>query len=420
MLLGCIADDFTGAGDIANTLARGGMRSRLFVGIPASDADADGEAGVIALKSRSVPVAEAVEESLQALVWLRARGCRQFMFKYCSTFDSTPEGNIGPVAEALADALGAAGVVVCPAFPANGRSVYQGHLFVNDHLLSESGMQNHPLTPMTDPDLRRWLQLQSKARVGHVGHAVVNAGAEAVKSALQDAGARNEALVVVDAISEADLLTIGTAIAGAALFTGGSGVALGIPENFRRAGLIGTNAEEPSPVSGRALILSGSCSHATQGQVSRYAEDHPAHCIDVAALLEGEPVEDNAFAFIESHSDAIPLIYSTADGDKVTALQEKYGRDCVAELTEKLFGNLARRSLAVGVKRLVAAGGETSGAVIQALDLTSLRIGPEIAPGVPVLYADVAGEPLAITLKSGNFGDVNFFTTAPQVMAGEK
>src|SRR3954469_10943097 len=222
MLLGVIADDFTGASDIANTLAKGGLATVQFLGLPTKPAPETCEAGVVALKSRSIAAADAVALSIEAFEWLRAQGCRQFVFKYCSTFDSTPEGNIGPVGEALAQALGARGVPACPAFPTAGRTVYQGHLFVGDRLLSESGMENHPLNPMTDPDLRRWLSRQCREPVGLVAWGSVRQGGAAVRKALDAAAGRGERLAIVDAVSDEDLIAIGEACAEAPLVTGGS------------------------------------------------------------------------------------------------------------------------------------------------------------------------------------------------------
>ncbi|MBV9135614.1 MAG: four-carbon acid sugar kinase family protein, partial [Hyphomicrobiales bacterium] len=237
MLVGCIADDFTGASDLANTLAKGGMSTIQFVGVPKGMAQARCEAGVVALKTRSIAPPDAVAQSLTALRWLKTQGCRQFLFKYCSTFDSTPRGNIGPVAEALLQAIPASVAVVCPVFPATGRTLFMGHLFVKDRLLSESGMENHPLNPMTDPDLRRWLRLQTKGEVGFVPHSIVRQGGEAVSAALGAEAKAERRLVVVDAIEDADLLAIGAAVADQPLVTGGSGIALGLPENFRKAGM---------------------------------------------------------------------------------------------------------------------------------------------------------------------------------------
>ena len=410
MLLGCIADDFTGASDLANTLAKEGMRTRLFIGAPPAG-DAGCDAGVVALKSRSIPAGDAVAQSLAALHALRALGCRQYLFKYCSTFDSTTQGNIGPVAEALADALDASGVVVCPAFPGAGRTVYQGHLFVGDRLLSESGMERHPLTPMTDPDLRRVLARQSRGTPGHVPLGVVRQGSAAIASALASAGST---LVVVDAIDDADLRAIGQASRDAALLTGGSGIALGLPANFRAAGLLGTGEGGFVGNDGDAAVLAGSCSGATRGQVARYREDHPSLAIDTGRLMAGEPVAAEARAFLFAHRGQGPLIYSSADPDQVRAAQARHGEAATAAAVETLFGALAIDAAEAGFGRLVIAGGETSGAVVSALGLRALDIGPEIAPGVPALSTDR----LALTLKSGNFGGPDFFAEAVAALKG--
>ena len=410
MKLGCIGDDFTGSSDLANTLAKGGMRATQYTGVPDGPADVSVEAGVVALKSRSIPVADAVARSLEALEWLRAQGCTQFFFKYCSTFDSTPEGNIGPVADALADALDAHKIIVCPAFPGTGRSVYQGHLFVNDVLLSESGMQNHPLTPMTDPDLRRWLAPQTRHSVGHVGPGPVFGGAQAIAGALRgqhDAGHR---LIVVDAIRDQDLRAIGAAARDLPLITGGSGVALGLPANF---GCV------PGPVpwegqAGRAVALSGSCSTATRAQVAHHAARHPAREIVAAEVIDGHLTADALADWLLSQS-GVPLAYSSADPAEIRAVQKTYGRERSAAALEGFFAQVARKLRAGGASRLITAGGETSGAVVEGLDLATLDIGPEIDPGVPALRA---GPDLVVALKSGNFGAQDFFEKADRVLAG--
>jgi len=231
-LLGCIADDFTGATDLANMLVRGGMRAVQTIGVPASDTTIEADALIVALKSRTIPAEEAVAQSLAALEWLRAQGCRQFLFKYCSTFDSTDKGNIGPVADALLDALGDDFTIACPAFPENGRTIFRGNLFVGDVLLNESGMQNHPLTPMTDPNLVRVLQRQTKSKVGLIAYDVIAKGPQAVRDRI--AVLRNEGvrMAVADAVSDADLYVLGEACADLKLITGGSGIALGLPRNL--------------------------------------------------------------------------------------------------------------------------------------------------------------------------------------------
>ncbi|APF37068.1 hypothetical protein BOQ54_06755 [Chelatococcus daeguensis] len=418
MLLGCIADDFTGASDLANTLAKGGMRTTQFIGVPAEPAAGDCEAGVVALKSRSIPAAAAVAQSLAALKWLRQQGCRQFLFKYCSTFDSTPQGNIGPVGEALAEALGTRGAVACPAFPTTGRTIYQGHLFVKDRLLSESGMEKHPLTPMTDPDLRRFLALQTKTPVGHVPWATVDAGPDAVKTALKEAAGRGETLVIIDAISDADLFTIGAALAEAPLVTGGSGIALGLPENFRKAGLLSGKGSAFTPVDGPTVVLAGSCSGATREQVRRHAAQHPGLALEIDKIMSGTLTPDQAAFFLMERIRLTPICYSTATPEEVKAVQDRYGREAVAEAIEGFFGELAVTLNNRGVNRIIVAGGETSGAVVSALEIDRLDIGPEIDPGVPALSGSRNG-PLALALKSGNFGAPDFFDKAAAVLAGK-
>ncbi|WP_207485978.1 3-oxo-tetronate kinase [Arenibaculum pallidiluteum] len=411
MLLGCIADDFTGASDIANTLAKGGMRTLLFNGVPTGPGAAACDAGVVALKTRSIDSAEAVRQSLAALAWLRAQGCRQIVFKVCSTFDSTPAGNIGPVAEALATALDARGVAVCPAFPGAGRRVFMGHLFVGDRLLSESGMERHPLTPMTDPDIRRWLRRQTRGDVGLVALDTVAAGAAAIAGALAGQGGEGRDLCVVDAVSDADLIAIGNACAAAPLLVGGSGVALGLPGNLIREGAIEPAAPDAVAVPGPAVVLAGSCSTATRGQVAAFSADHPVLRVDAAEVVEGRMTVERALAALEKMRDAVPLVSSSEEPDAVSARQRRHGREAVSAALEDFFGGLARGLVQAGWTRLVVAGGETSGAVVAALRPAALRIGPEIDPGVPAL--ETIGAPrLALTLKSGNFGAADFFARA--------
>lgn len=397
MKIGVIADDFTGASDIALTLAEGGMRTAQFVGVP--DTTVDAEAGVVALKSRTIAVDDAVAQSLAACDWLRAQGAVQIIFKVCSTFDSTDAGNIGQVTQALAERLGAKHVMVCPAFPANGRSVYMGHLFVGDVLLNASGMQDHPLTPMTDPDLRAVLARQTDWPVGHIPHPTVAKGVDAIRQAFP----RDPAMLIVDAITEADLHTIGKAAAGQALLTGGSGIALGLPANF------GATPATPAwtGVTGRGVIISGSCSRATRGQVTQYKTTSPSREVTAGDVMDGKvSAEDLAdWAMIQ---DQPPLIYSSADPNIVAQAQHDYGREVIAEKIETLFATLAAVLAARGIKRMVVAGGETSGAVVTGLKAQTLHIGPKLAAGVPALRHNN----MALALKSGNFGSENFFTTA--------
>lgn len=410
MLLGCIGDDFTGSSDLANTLAKQGMRAVQYNGVPALNADANVEAGVVALKSRSIAPEDAVAQSLAALEWLQAQGCEQIFFKYCSTFDSTPEGNIGPVADALAEALDAHKVIFCPAFPGTGRTIYQGHLFVKDTLLNESGMQNHPLTPMTDPDLRRCLAPQTRFSLGHVGASEVLRGADAIVAAMQaehDAGKRH---IIVDAIQDADLMEIGRAARGLPLITGGSGVALGLPANFG----ISPAAVPWQGQTGRAVVLSGSCSIATRGQVRYHAAHHPAREIGATDVIEGRLQAAEIAEWLLAQQ-GLPLAYSSADPSVVAEVQAAFGRERSAEALESFFAEVARTCHANGATRIITAGGETSGAVVEGLGLDTLAIGPEIDPGVPALRAS---PDLVIALKSGNFGTEDFFVKADKVLAG--
>ena len=411
MLLGAIADDFTGASDLANTLAKGGMATTQFVGVPEGSASADCEAGVVALKTRSIAAEDAVRQSLEAADWLEAQGCEQFLFKYCSTFDSTPEGNIGPVAEALLDRLGAGLAVVCPVFPATGRRLFMGHLFVGDKLLSESGMEKHPLTPMTDPNIRRWLRLQTKGEVGLIALDTVRAGGQTLADAFDAERSKGVRLVVADAVADSDLMTLGAALAGHRLVTGGSGIALGLPENFRRAGKLAGKPKTKAVAKGPAVVLSGSCSTASQRQVAAYLRSHAGLALDPAKLMDGSMSVDKAVAWIAAQDGAAPIVYSTADPTSVAKAQQSFGREEVAAKVEHFFAGLVRRLVDGGVRRVVVGGGETSGAVVEALGVTSMSIGEEIDPGVPALVAERDG-PLGLALKSGNFGADDFFEKA--------
>jgi 3-dehydrotetronate 4-kinase len=418
LLLGAIADDFTGATDLANTLVRQGMRTVQLIGVPAQPAPADVDALVVALKSRTVPAAEAVAQSLAALRWLKSAGARQILFKYCSTFDSTDQGNIGPVADALLDALGADFTVFCPAFPENGRTIYRGYLFVGDVLLSESSMRDHPLTPMRDANLCRVLARQTPHKVGLVPLAAVSRGAAAVRAEfarLRRDGCRH---AILDAVSDSDLLTLGEALPDLALVTGGSGIALGLPENFRRAGLLEQTqqADRLPPVRGTAAVISGSCSTATLAQVAAMRRTAAVFDVDPLALAAGEPIAARALDWAGSRlGDAPLLISASAPPERVRAVQEKLGRERAGSLVEAALAEIARGLVGRGVRRLVVAGGETSGAVVQALGITGLRIGRQIDPGVP--WTASLGEPtLALALKSGNFGGEDFFMRAFQCL----
>jgi 3-dehydrotetronate 4-kinase len=421
MLLGCIADDLTGATDLANVLVRAGMRTIQTVGVPpAGVALDDVDAVVVALKSRTIPAAEAVAFSLASLAWLRERGARQIFFKYCSTFDSTDAGNIGPVADALRDALGTAFTIVCPAFPENRRTIYFGNLFVDGVPLAESSMRHHPLTPMTDANLVRVLARQTRARVGLVPFPVVRDGAGAIRRACDALAAGGVAYGVVDALEDAHLHAIGAACADAALVTGGSGVAIGLPENFRRAALLPRDPAPPERphVGGGAAVLAGSCSAATLEQIATMERTHRAFAIDPLALAGDAPATvASALKWAGTQLAHGPaLIYTSQPPDAVARTQAALGREAAAALIEDALAAIARGLAGLGVRRFVVAGGETSGAVVAALNVHVLRIGEQIAPGVPWTTV-LDGPPLALALKSGNFGGADFFARALEMTA---
>jgi uncharacterized protein YgbK (DUF1537 family) len=413
MLLGAIADDFTGATDLCSMLVRGGMRTVQVIGVPTPDAPIpQADAVVVALKSRTAPVRQAISESLAALAWLQKAGARQFFFKYCSTFDSTDDGNIGPVADALIAALGCGFALACPAFPTNNRTVYLGHLFAGNVLLNESGMENHPLTPMTDPNLVRVLSRQTEGTVGLVPFATVAQGPGAIRDAMTRLKEQGRRYAIVDAITDQHLLAIGQAAAHHTLITGGSGVAMGLPENFRTAGLLPA-ASDPGALPalhGASAVLAGSCSRATLMQLG-VARDHlPLYEIDALATPDADSLAQGALDWAADKLGEKPIVIAaSAPPDKVQALQNRLGREKAGTLIEDTLARIAAGLVARGARKLVVAGGETSGAVVKQLGVTSLRIGTEIDPGVPWTLASGHGPDLLLALKSGNFGGNDFF-----------
>lgn len=420
LALGCIADDFTGATDLANNLVRAGMRVVQTIGTPEDPLDAEADAVVVALKSRTIPAADAVAQSLVALEWLRRQGARQIYFKICSTFDSTPAGNIGPVTEALMDALGCDFTIVTPAFPDTGRTVFKGHLFVGDVLLSDSGMRHHPLTPMTDSNLVRVLAAQSRRPVGLIEHRVVAQGEQAVRDRMEELRRQGVGLAVVDVVDNDDLMLLGRAFKGLPMLTAGSGVAIGLSQNGGFTPGLAAAAAMP-PKTGSRAVISGSCSQATTAQVKAFVDAGlPAFVVDPARLAHGEDVVAEAIAW------AVPLlphgpvlVYSTASPDDVLAAQKAFGAARTGALVEAALAGIACALVEAGVRQLVVAGGETSGACVQALRIRQLRIGSQIDPGVPWCHARsplAPGAGLHLTLKSGNFGGPDFFTRAFAVL----
>lgn len=415
MLLGVIADDFTGATDIAGFLVENGMRTVQLNGVPSNETHVDADAVVISLKSRSCPVDEAIADSLSALSWLQKQQCQQFYFKYCSTFDSTEKGNIGPVTDALLDALNENFTIVCPALPINGRTVFNGHLFVLGEPLNESGMRHHPVTPMTDSSVVRLMKAQSKGEVGLVNYQTIETGSEQVYSKFEELRTKGCRYAVVDAFEPKHLDTLGEAAKQLKLVTGGSGLAAGLAKNWASF-LTDQNSVKKAgyPIKAKTVILSGSCSIMTNKQVSIYQTKAPHYAIEVEACLTDETYSIQVCKWVLANLDAdyAPIVFATAEPEKLKAIQSKFGAAESSHAVEKFFSLLASQLKELGVKNFIVAGGETSGTVTQSLGVEGFHIGPQIAPGVPWVKS-LDGE-LSLALKSGNFGDELFFERAQE------
>ncbi|MFM1661882.1 3-oxo-tetronate kinase [Aeromonas salmonicida] len=412
MKLGVIADDFTGATDIAGFLVENGLATLQFSGIPAK-ADLTGvDAVVISLKSRSCPADEAVQDSLAALDWLKARGCPRIYQKYCSTFDSTATGNIGPVTDALLAALESQFTLICPALPVNGRTVYQGNLFVGAQPLDESGMRHHPITPMTDSNLLRLMETQARGRAGLVPFSTIDKGAAAIAEAFEQLTQDGVRYAVVDTLTEQHLLDIAAAAIDMPLVTGGSGLAIGLARQLGSGDLQGAR-EAGWPRGSRAVVLSGSCSEMTNRQVARYQAIAPALALDVAACLTRADYPAELVRWVLSQPvTPAPMLHATTSPGELAAIQARHGRDAASEAVEQCFAQVAVLLREAGVESFIIAGGETSSRITQALGIAAFHIGPQIAPGVPWVRATDAL--LSLALKSGNFGDETFFSRAQE------
>jgi len=415
MRLGVIADDFTGATDIASFLVQNGLPTIQFNGVPESHDALSAQAIVISLKSRSCPAQQAIDQSLAALQWLQQQGCDRFYFKYCSTFDSTEQGNIGPVTDALLAALGETQTVISPSLPVNGRTVYQGYLFVADQLLSESGMRHHPVTPMTDSNLVRLMKRQAKGQAAVINAAQLDQGADAVRAQLDTLKAQGINYVVLDALHEQHLLTQGEALKQTRLVTGGSGLAIGIARAWATQQQNSDAEHAGRPQGDRAVVISGSCSQMTNRQVQAYRQQAPSHEVLVERCLDNaESYAQELCDWVAAHhqSDLAPLLFATADAQQLQAIQQQYGAARSSEAVEQLFAAVTRELKTRGWQRFIVAGGETSGVVAQSLGVTAFHIGPMISPGVP--WVRDIHQPLSLALKSGNFGDEQFFARAQQ------
>lgn len=414
-LLGCIADDLTGATDLAGTLAGEGMRVVQLLGVPDQPVQAlpPADAVVVALKTRSIAAADAVNQSVRTLRWLIETGCRTVFFKYCSTFDSTETGNIGPVADAILAELGETFTVVSPAFPRNGRTVYLGHLFVGEDLLADSGMRNHPINPMTDSSLLRLLRRQTDGRVGLVPYATVDQGAEAIRRRLATLRADGTRYAVVDALHDEHLAELARACPTARIATGGSALAGALAAHLRRTGAFEAAAPDAGgpPSAGYAAVIAGSCSTATLAQIDEMRRTYPAITVDPARLAAGHDVVAETLAWAAPRMpDGPVLIYSSAPPEQAARTRQALGEHN-GELIERTLGQIAHGLRRHGLTRLVVAGGETSGAIASALSVRSLVVGAEIEPGVPVTWS-TSPPALGLVLKSGNFGSRTFFRSA--------
>ncbi|WP_321161866.1 3-oxo-tetronate kinase [Pantoea sp. JK] len=415
MRLGVIADDFTGATDIASFLVQNGLPTIQFNGVPESHDELSAQVIVISLKSRSCPTHQAIDQSLAALKWLQQQGCDRFYFKYCSTFDSTELGNIGPVTDALLAALGETQTVISPSLPVNGRTVYQGYLFVADQLLSESGMRHHPVTPMTDSNLVRLMTRQAKGKAAVINATQLDQGADAVRAQLDTLKAQGINYVVLDALHEQHLLTQGEALKEMCLVTGGSGLAIGIARAWATQQQNSDAEQAGRPQGERAVVISGSCSQMTNRQVQAYRQLAPSHEVLVERCLDNaESYAQELCDWVEAHHqpDLAPLLFATADAQQLQAIQQQYGAARSSEAVEQLFAAVTRELKSRGWQRFIVAGGETSGVVAQSLGVTAFHIGPMISPGVP--WVRDIHQPLSLALKSGNFGDEQFFARAQQ------
>ena len=421
LALGCIADDYTGASDLANTLTRAGLRTVQTIGIPADDlALPEVDAVVVSLKSRSIEAGLAVSRSRAAETWLRGRGASHVLFKICSTFDSTDAGNIGPVMDALRDDCGEGIVLVTPAFPETGRTVYQGNLFVGAVPLNESPLKDHPLNPMHDSSLVRVLARQSRTQIGLVDLATVTRGVDAVRARLAELAGKGIGAAIIDAVFDRDLETIGLVAADHRLSVGASGIGLGLARALVSTGKVKSAAagsESGAAVGGPAACLAGSCSQATLKQIASAEQVMPVFHLDPDRILTGAHEAQRALDWARPRLAEGPvLIASSSTPDQVSALQARHGRDAAGHAIEQAMADIAENLVKSGVRRLVVAGGETSGAVVDRLKIPGFLVGVEIAAGVPVLRAVGAGGEMLLALKSGNFGGPEFFSDALRLM----
>ena len=419
MKLGIIGDDFTGSSDIANNLKKSGMQVSMYAGVPTTPPlkKEPTDATVIALKTRTIPIEEAISESLKGLSWLKDYGCEQFIFKYCSTFDSTKKGNIGPVTDAIMEELNTDFTIACPSFPDAGRTVYFGHMFVNGKPLNESGMENHPLTPMTDHNLVRWLDHQTKNNVGLIDFQTISKGANSVKERVESLKTNGYKYAIIDTIKNDDFDIICNGVKDLPFLTGGSGIALGLPKIYKDRGLLSASNFEIPKNNANAIILSGSCSVTTINQINIYKKNNPSLYVSPDEVINNKDLVEKVFSWIKDNETLSPLVYSSSDARTVTEKQKQYGQEILADKIEKFFELLSKKLVKDNFGTFISAGGETSGAIIKGLGVQEFKIGEEISHGVPALWSPHSNgdKPISVTLKSGNFGQADFFDRALKV-----
>ncbi len=415
MLIGVIGDDFTGSSDIANNLKKAGMSVTMYTGIPKDlNKKETSQAAVIALKIRTAPIKKAVKESLNALKWLKEAKCKKYIFKYCSTFDSTQKGNIGPVIDALMENLKTDFTIACPSFPDAGRSLYYGHMFVNGIPLNESGMENHPLTPMTDHNLVRWLNYQTKNKVGLVDITTIKNGSSEIKKKINLLKKKGIRYSLVDTLDNTDFERICEGTNNLKLITGGSGIALGLPKIFKKQGLLLEENITLPKIKSYSLIMSGSCSIATLEQVSIYKNKNPSLFIFPEKIINKPDYLKEVTEWTIKNKKKNPMLYTSSKPEEVKKNQKKFGQEFIAEKIEKFFQTLVSKLYRENFKKIVAAGGETSGAVVKGLGIKELQIGEEISAGVPTMWDP--NRSIKIALKSGNFGQKDFFSRALKLL----
>ncbi len=412
ILIGCVGDDFSGSSDAASFIADEGIRTLLLNGTPTEERlnFQEDVAVVIALKTRTEETGKAVADTLRAVRWLKANGAEQLYVKYCSTFDSTKDGNIGPIVDALLEEYNIPYTILCPALPVNGRTVVDGHLYVNGVPLHRSHMKDHPLTPMWDADIEKLMEPQGKYPCLKINAAMLDLSKKAIRDIVQEFGRdKRHFYVIPDYIEAKHAQKIVEVFGDIPLLTGGSGLMYQLSLRFTHGK--GHEPEHLPSAVGKTIVLAGSCSKATLGQVEEFINRHKSHVkMDPLALLDGTQTKQGIWDAIQSADADAVLVYSSDTPDNVKKAQKK-GAAKISELLEQTMAYLARQAADNGFDRIIVAGGETSGAVTKVLGYDAYLVGKSIAPGVPIMIP-INNKRIRLVLKSGNFGQRDFFIRA--------